>query len=376
MRIALVVPGGVDRSGERRVIPALLWLIERLGRAHDVRVFALRQERRPGNWWLNGAVIQNIGWPLTVPRAVAAIRREHARSRFDLVHCIWGGEVALAGVAAARSVGIPVLVHLAGGELAALRDIAYGGQLRWHRRVLDRWSLRHANGVTAASAPVIELAQKIGVEAHRVPLGVDLAAWPQEAPRPRARDERVRLIHVASLNRVKDQSTLLRAIRRLRDAQLDLQLDVVGDDTLEGAMQRLAAELRIADHVRFHGFRTQRELRPLMGSAHIHLVSSRHEAGPLALLEAAVAGVPTVGTAVGHLREWADGAAICTPVGDDAALAAGIRGLVADDGERVRVALEAQRRAVAEDADFTMRCFERLYREVVRNGRVRGAAAP
>ena len=30
MRIALITPGGVDRSGTHRVIPCLLWLIERL----------------------------------------------------------------------------------------------------------------------------------------------------------------------------------------------------------------------------------------------------------------------------------------------------------------------------------------------------------
>ena len=28
MKIAWVLPGGVDRSGDRRVIPCLLWLID------------------------------------------------------------------------------------------------------------------------------------------------------------------------------------------------------------------------------------------------------------------------------------------------------------------------------------------------------------
>ena len=30
MRIALVTPGGVDETGTDRVIPAFLWLVERL----------------------------------------------------------------------------------------------------------------------------------------------------------------------------------------------------------------------------------------------------------------------------------------------------------------------------------------------------------
>ena len=365
MNIALVVPGGVDRSGERRVIPVLLWLIARLARAHAVRVFALRQERQPGQWQLQGATIHNVGWPFSVPRAIAAIRREHSRKPFDLVHIFWGGDCALAGVTAARSLGIPALVHLAGGELAALTDIGYGGRLHWYRRVADGWPLRNADIVTAASAPIVEQAAAHGFDARRVPLGVDLAAWPQAEPRPRAHGERARLIHVASLNRVKDQPTLLRAMQRLMQAGVDFHLDIAGDDTLGGAMQKLAAQLKLGPHVTFHGFRTQRELRPLVTQAHINLVSSRHEAGPLVLLEAAVAGVPTVGTAVGHVCEWAADAAVCVPVGDDAAFALGVRRLLVDDTERVRLAIAAQRLATDEDADFTARCFEELYGKLV-----------
>ena len=50
MKIALLVPGGVDRSATTKVIPCLLWLIERLAEGHEVHVFALRQEDRPGTW--------------------------------------------------------------------------------------------------------------------------------------------------------------------------------------------------------------------------------------------------------------------------------------------------------------------------------------
>jgi hypothetical protein len=32
MKVVVVVPGGFDRSGRERVIPALLWLVERLAR--------------------------------------------------------------------------------------------------------------------------------------------------------------------------------------------------------------------------------------------------------------------------------------------------------------------------------------------------------
>ena len=55
MKVAIIVPGGVDRSGTHRVIPVLLWLIERLAREHDLHVFALYQEPVASRYDLLGA---------------------------------------------------------------------------------------------------------------------------------------------------------------------------------------------------------------------------------------------------------------------------------------------------------------------------------
>jgi glycosyltransferase involved in cell wall biosynthesis len=93
--------------------------------------------------------------------------------------------------------------------------------------------------------------------------------------------------------------------------------------------------------------------------------TSRHEAGPMAVLEAALAGVPTVGTDVGHVNEWAPDAAVAVPVGDARALADAITALLADEPRRLAIAREAQRRASAIDADSTAASFERLYAEML-----------
>src|SRR3546814_4813966 len=85
MKLALVIPGGVDRGGERRVIPALLALLERLANVHEVHVYALHQERMPGHWALAGASIHNIGDGWTRLRAIHAIHSEHRRAPFDRI---------------------------------------------------------------------------------------------------------------------------------------------------------------------------------------------------------------------------------------------------------------------------------------------------
>jgi glycosyltransferase involved in cell wall biosynthesis len=181
-------------------------------------------------------------------------------------------------------------------------------------------------------------------------------------PAPAHRAEPARLIHVASLNRVKDQPTLLRALAMLRATGLAFRMDIVGVDTLHGEMQQLARELGLEHCVNFTGFKTQRELRPWLEAADLLVMSSLHEAGPLVLLEAAVAGVPAVGTAVGHFVEWSPAAARNVPVGNWVALADAICQMLADRPLRLRMAEAAQRRAVREDADCTARLFEALYR--------------
>ena len=361
MKIAMIVPGGVDRSGEVRVIPALLALIRRVAVAHELHVFATHQEPTPGSWQLEGAQVHNIGLQHTAWRALRAVRAEHRKAPFQVMHAFWAGRCGALAVGLGVLLGVPSVVHVAGGELVALDDIGYGGSRSLRERLLQRAVLRRATRVTAASEPMCALIARHGVRAQRVPLGVDLQRWPTRLPVRRRQGEPARLVHVASLNGVKDQGTLLRALRLLADRGCDFRVDVVGEDTVGAKTQASAVELGIASRVRFHGFVTQRDLRPIVERAHLAVVSSRHEAGPLAVLEAAAVGVPTVGTAVGHIAEWNPRAARAVPCQDAAALADALAMVLADEDLRLRLAVEAQRRAELEDADYTARSFDAMY---------------
>ena len=365
MRIALVVPGGVDPSAQYRVIPALLALIRRLARAHEVRVFVPEQEAEPRRWELLGAQVFNIGERHTRVRGVRVVCAQHRVCPFDVIHAMWSGVSGLIGVAAARILGVPSVVHVAGGELAALPAIAYGGRLTWKGRLREAAVLRAATLVTAASGPMLSTLSALGITARRVPLGVDLDAWPPRPPAHRSAVQVARLIHIASLNRVKDQPTLLRALVALRDQGLEFDMHVVGVDTLGGEIQALAGRLGLAGVVKFHGFLPQSSLRPLLEVSDLQVISSRHEAGPVTLREAAVVGVPTVGTAVGEIADWAPHAALAAPVGEPEPLARQVAALLTDEELRLRVAREAYTRATCEDAGYTARLFEDLYEELM-----------
>jgi len=363
----MLLPGGVDRGGTHRVIPCILWLIERLAAAgDDVHVFALNQEPEPGRWPLLGATVHNAGRRPRRGRMLAQLVAEHRRARFDVLHAFWVAPAGVVAAAAGRVLRVPVLLHLPGGDLTRLPGIGYGARLTPRGRLWVRVAAAGADRIVAPSTFIVDQARALGIAAERVPFGVALDRWPPRPPRRRETGRPARLLHVGSLNRVKDQETLLRAAAILRDGGVPFRLDVIGGDTLGGAVQRRAAELGLGEAVRFHGFLPHAELRPWVERADLLVVTSRHEAGPLVLLEAAVAGVPTAGTAVGHLADWAPGAALAVPVGDHAALARQIAHLLADEDARLRTAAAAQARALAEDADFTARAIRRIYFELAR----------
>jgi len=366
MKVALLVPGGVDRSGEYRVIPCLLALIERLALRHEVHVFALRQEPGPVQYELFGARVHVVGRRPHRIGMAALVLAEHGRKRFDLLHAVWAVPCGVVAGWVARIARIPVLLHVTGGDLAGLGDIEYGAQrTRMGRRRLD-FAVRRAAVVTTPSAAMQRTAETMGIEAERLPFGVALDRWPPRSPRRRDPSRPARLVHVASLNPVKDQATLLHAMKRLHDAGYLFTLDVVGEDTMGGRIQKMCGDLGLADHVTFHGFLPHRELRPLVERSDLLVVSSRHESDPVVMLEAAVAGVPTLSTDVGHASDWAPGAAVAVPVGDAAGLAEAAARLMGDEDARLELGRKAQSRSVSEDADWTARRVIELYEDLAR----------
>ena len=376
MRIGLVVTGGVDRSGRERVMPSVLWFIERLARRHDVHAFVLHNYRDPCVYPLAGATIHDLGrvdGPRGLRRLIVRRRLAEAvaaNGPFDLLHAYFGipGVVA---TAVGRRLSLPVVVTVDSGELVAFDDIQYGLQRRWiDRRAVIR-ALHDAARVTVTTHYMKRLASNVvaGVHVGLVPLGVDPHAFP---PAARASGPPWRLLRVASLNRIKDYPMLLEALERIVSTLPAVHLDIVGEDTLDGSVQHLTRTLGLESHVTFHGFQPTDALAAFYARAHLHVVSSRHEAAGVVTLEAAVAGVPTVGTRVGYVADWSLDAggngperAVAVAVGDAAAMANAVVELLQDAARRERIAGAARAWALAHDADWTADQFEQIYADVV-----------
>ncbi len=373
MRVALIATGGLDRSGRQRVIPALLAFVEAIARRHEVHAFVLRHYPEPCSYELAGATVHDLGRSDGIPglgRWRQARRLFEAMSRigsFDVLHAYWGIPAGVVGTGVASRLGIPSVVTLDSGELVGLPDIGYGLQLRWRDRQAIASTLRRASQLTVCTAYMASLASAHGVARARiaeVPLGVDPRHF---SPSTAMAGPPWRLLHVASLNPVKDQTTLLRALALVVAREPRVMLDIVGEDTLNGEMQRLARTLRVESFVTFHGFTPTDALGAFYQRAHLHVVSSRHEAAGVVMLEAACAGVPTIGTRVGYVADWDGERAVAVPVGDPGALADGILALLADPDRRARLGAAARAWAMEHSAEWTAERFDSIYRDVVAN---------
>jgi glycosyltransferase involved in cell wall biosynthesis len=256
------------------------------------------------------------------------------------------------------------VASLGGGELVGLAQIGYGGQLNARSRLHSALALRGARAVTAGSRYALAPILRIRPDAHLVPLG----AVSTPVPLARPAGPPWRLLHVASINRVKGPEVLLRALALARDelrqrtgCSEPLLLDWVGQDVLGGSAQALAAQLGLGEAVRFHGWRPHAEALDLCRQAHLYLQASYHESQGVAVCEAAAVGLPTVGTAVGLVAELAPHAAVATPVGDAAALGRAIVATLASPQRRADLGRAAQEWGAHHTTAWTAERFSAIY---------------
>jgi glycosyltransferase involved in cell wall biosynthesis len=180
---------------------------------------------------------------------------------------------------------------------------------------------------------------KISPERVRViPLGVDTRVFrPRQAARVPGR-----IVAVASADSaMKGTATLLHAVAKLVTDR-DVHLVIVGRPA--PATERLAAQLSVADRVRFtHGLDDE-AFSALLASAEVAVVPSLYEGFSLPALEHLASGTPLVASRSGALPEVTGDAAVLVTPGDNEELAAVLRRLHDSPTDRAALADRALRR--------------------------------
>jgi D-inositol-3-phosphate glycosyltransferase len=178
--------------------------------------------------------------------------------------------------------------------------------------------------VAGSSSEERDLARLYGTEAERVcvvPLGVDVEDFgPRSTAAVRRRlglQGRRVVLYAGRLERLKGAQTLIEAAAELarRPGFADVTTLLVGADSGDGSRQSehpegergrleaLAAELGVAEQVRFLGAIPHEELADLYAVADVCVVPSLTESFGLVALEAQASGTPVVAAPVGALPD-------------------------------------------------------------------------
>ncbi len=171
---------------------------------------------------------------------------------------------------------------------------------------------------------------------------------------------------VARLDPIKDHSTALATLRRLRATVPTAKLLVVGDGSERANIEAAIAGENLQDSVIMLG--TRGDVPRLLAASDVFLLTSIGEGIPLTIIEAMAAGVPVVSTNVGGICEMiAHGeSGFLHDVGDAQGLAQSITTLHHDAALRDRVTTAARERAFAVFSRQQMLgSYARIYEELL-----------
>ena len=243
---------------------------------------------------------------------------------------------------------------------------------RLDKRILYRWLLGHADMVVAVSNAVADdLVASGAVRTDRLVV-IPNAVEPSRIRSVAGDRERVRaalgiapsesaLLYVGSFTDEKDPLEFVEIISRCRTRELPVKGILIGDGVLRGVLVEAVHRRGLQEGVRL--LPPQPAIGPILAAADLFVMPSRTEGMPAALLEAGLAGLPTVAYAVGGIPEViAHGVSgmLVTP-GDTAGLARAVSALVQDVPRRSLMGAEAKARAAAYEIGPIASAYRRVY---------------
>ncbi len=317
----------------------------------DADVLQRLAETRPGTQWATVPRVRN-------KRDVASMwahRRAMTHARADVVHLNlpvpFADPYSVLAATTLRQPAVVTVVHLPMATPWPRLD-------RLVRATLPR--VDAVVGVSPTAARAIEgLVRLESGSVRAVPNGVP---EPLGSRVPRPATDRVTVGAVGRLDRQKGFDVLLHAVVGLPD----VLVTVVGDGPERVSLMRLADDLGLRDRVSFPGWSA--DPAASLRTVDILAVPSRYEGLPLVVLEAMLAGVPIVASAVGGVPDAVthDRSGLLVPPDDVPALTDALRRVSLDHALRRRLSDAAQREARARFTVETMtRSYETLYAELV-----------
>lgn len=324
--------GGADAGGQNVYVDEVSRNLARLGYAVDVFTRLSAPDQPALIEWAPGVRVVNLafGPPEALPKdrlwpLMPAFRRAILHfmlsdgARYDLIH----GNFWMSGRVACelqRQLGIPAVQIFHAMGRTKQRHQCSADTSPADRIAVEEEIVQEASRLIAqCPAEKAELLDDYGADPRKIaiiPSAVNCERfYPvlQHEARQRLglRDDELILVYVGRILPRKDIGNIVRAVALLTTMIAEpLRLLVVGGETATpdpaatpeiGVLQRLAAELGIADRVIFTGKRQPDELRDYYGASDLVVTTPWYEPFGLTPLEAMACGRPVVGSNVGGI---------------------------------------------------------------------------
>ena len=273
------------------------------------------------------------------------------RSRFDVLdadHMPYFQIFVLRLVTWLRRKRLVVTWHEVWGRSYWREYLGWAGYAAW---LVERMAMRLPDHIIAASPQTAaRLRATLGSRASitAAPNGIDLDAIRSSYPDAGSTD----LVAVARLIEHKRITMLLEAVALLHADGTPVTCRIIGDGPQRAALHQRARALGIAHAVDFrHDVREQKDVYALVKAAKVAVFPSAREGFGIAALEAIACAVPVVTTSAPdnlaqHLVAQSANGVVCDP--SAAAIAAAVKGVLADSGTRSHYEREGDQAWLAE----------------------------
>jgi glycosyltransferase involved in cell wall biosynthesis len=324
-----------------------------------VRIFARRASGRLKDY----AFALGVAWTLF---------RE--RRNYQLVYFLMQGVHLAVGLPVARWLGKPIVMKISGSSIATMMSASWLGrlELRW----LNKWARR----VMILNPGIEAEAVAAGLDPQRLlwmpnPIDTDEFAPCSQSVRAELR-ERFHIparaavaIYVGRLAPEKELASLIGAFAAVLKLVPGALLILIGDGPCRRELEAQAAQLGLADRVRFAGQQPVSAICHWLQACDLFALVSSNEGFPCSLSEAMAAGLPSVVTNIHGNTQLIDNGVhgLVIPVGDDVRIAEAVGVLLADAESRERMGAAARRRVIENySTDKLMDRYEALFEEALR----------
>jgi glycosyltransferase involved in cell wall biosynthesis len=289
---------------------------------------------------VRGMRVHRIGrMPFYYPRATRVCARDTRRDRYDVVvECLNKLPFLAPLYSAAPVLG---LCHHLFGETAFLQVPWPVAAAVWSIERLVPRVYRKSHLVVISESTRDDLIRR-GVEPGRIEVHHPGIRQPGFEP-PGVSQRRHRVAYVGRLERYKRVDVLLRAAAHLVGRFPEMRIDIIGRGSDRARLERVAAEVGLADRTHFAGFVSDEERDRLLAAARVCVCPSVKEGWGLTVIESNALGTPNVATDAPGLRDSVrDGeTGFLVPEADVEAFAARMGSLLGDDALAERMAAAA-----------------------------------